>query len=67
MNQQQDIRQAHPYFMYDAIMAQPEAAQAMLRQHPAQAQNVASVAVKKRRLYLVGIGTSWHAALVAGH
>ena len=67
MSQQQEVRQGHPYFMYDAIMAQPEAIQAMLRQHPAQAQEVASVAVKKRRLYLVGIGTSWHAALVAGH
>ena len=67
MTQQQEVRQGHPYFMYDAILSQPQAVGEMLRKHATQAQEVAAIAVKKRRLYLVGIGTSWHAALVAQH
>jgi glutamine---fructose-6-phosphate transaminase (isomerizing) len=67
MTQEQQIRTQHPYFMYDAIMRQPEAIAETLRKHSAQAQELASMIVKKRRLYLVGIGTSWHAALVAQH
>jgi glucosamine--fructose-6-phosphate aminotransferase (isomerizing) len=67
MTQSQEIRQGHPYFMYDAIMAQPQAIREMLRRHAAAVQEIAATIVKKRRLYLVGIGTSWHAALVAEH
>jgi len=64
MTQQQEIRRGHPYFMYDAIMGQPQAVADMLRKHATTVQEVAATIVKKRRLYLVGIGTSWHAALV---
>lgn len=62
---QHDGRTSHPYFMYDAILDQPRAMADMLRIHSVQAQEAAATIVKKRRLYLVGIGTSWHAALVA--
>lgn len=67
MTQQQEIRNEHPYFMYDAIMLQPEAIQETLRRHSAEAQELAATIVRKRRVYLVGIGTSWHAAVVAQH
>ena len=67
MTQQQEVRQAHPYFMYEAITAQPEAMARMLEQHAAQARDVAAVLATKRHIYIVGIGTSWHAVLVAEH
>jgi glucosamine--fructose-6-phosphate aminotransferase (isomerizing) len=64
---QQEVRREHPYFMYDAIMQQPEAVEETLRNHAPLAHDIAATLAKKRRLYLVGIGTSWHAALVAQH
>ena len=67
MSQEQEIREKHPYFMYDAIQQQPEAIEEMLRKHETSIQEVAANIAKKRRLYLVGIGTSWHAALAAEH
>ena len=67
MTQGQEIRRGHPYFMYDAIHQQPQAIEEMLRMHGTSVQEVASNISKKQRLYLVGIGTSWHAALVAEH
>jgi glucosamine--fructose-6-phosphate aminotransferase (isomerizing) len=65
MTQQPEIRQAHPYFMYDAITGQPEAMVAMLDRHAETAREVADVLSTKRHIYIVGIGTSWHAVLVA--
>ena len=67
MTQQQEGRQGHPYLMYEAIMRQPEALEEMLVKHTNTVQPVAAELAKKRRIYIVGIGTSWHAALVAGH
>ena len=67
MTQQQDVRQGHPYFMYEAIMQQPAAMEEMLAKHANSVQPVAAELAKKRCVYIVGIGTSWHAALVAGH
>ena len=64
---QQEVRQGHPYLMYDAIMRQPEATEEMLSKHANSVQPVAAELAKKRRIFIVGIGTSWHAALVAGH
>ncbi len=65
MTQQAETREGHPYFMHDAIVAQPQAIQDMLGKHADQTEEVAAMAAGKRRLHLVGIGTSWHAALVA--
>ena len=62
-----EIRQGHPYYMHDAILSQPAAIAEMLGKHAAQADEVAAILASKRRLYLVGIGTSWHAALIAEH
>ena len=67
MTLEQEVRKGHPYFMYDAIQARPQGIEEMLRKHGARVQEVAADLVKRRRLYLVGIGTSWHAALVAEH
>ncbi|MFQ6029752.1 MAG: SIS domain-containing protein [Dehalococcoidia bacterium] len=67
MVQQGDVRRGHPYFMYDAIQRQPEAIEEIIRKHATITQEVAANIVRKRRLYLVGIGTSWHAAVVAQH
>ena len=67
MTLQQEIRQGHPYFMYDAITGQPEAMAQMLDQHADAAREVAATLASRRRIYIVGIGTSWHAVLVAEH
>ena len=67
MTQPQEVREAHPYFMYDAIQDQPRAAQLMLDTHRSGAREVAETLAAKKRIYLVGIGTSWHAALAAEH
>ncbi len=64
---QPEVRTAHPYYMYDAVHQQPEAVASMLQRHGAQAREVAAQLAGKRRLFLVGIGTSWHAALTAEH
>ena len=64
---QQEIRSGHPYFMYDAICSQPSAIARVLEVHSDSAREVAARLAEVRHLYLVGIGTSWHAALVAEH
>ena len=67
MTQRQETRQEHPYFMYDAILGQPQAVAEMLSKHTDTSQEVGPTLAGRRRVYLVGIGTSWHAALVAEH
>ena len=67
MTQQQEVRQAHPYFMYEAITGQPEAMARMLERHGDAAREIAATLATKRNIYVVGIGTSWHAVLVAEH
>ena len=57
-------RDQHPYFMYDAIAAQPDAIHAVITTQKELCAEVAEVLAQKRRIYVVGIGTSWHAALV---
>ena len=61
------LRQGHPYYMHDCIQDQPGAiAQILDTQRPA-ADEVAGLASRARRIYISGIGTSWHAALVGEH
>jgi len=64
---QQQPRAGHPYHMFNAIQGQPQAMAEMLAKHVGQVPKVAAAIKEKRRVYLVGIGTSWHAALVAEH
>ena len=56
-------RAAHPYHMYDAIVSQPDAIASVLDSQRDVCAEVAATLATRRRIYLVGIGTSWHAAL----
>ena len=56
-------RTQHPYRMYDAIVAQPEAVASVIASQREPCAEVAARLAGKRRIYVVGIGTSWHAAL----
>ena len=58
-------RAAHPYYMHDAIYAQPGALRLVAR---GQGEAIEAAAARLRemdRVLLTGVGTSWHAALVA--
>ena len=60
-------RRAHPYHMHDAMLAQPDAFVRAARRNESGADRFAAEAVSCRRLFLVGIGTSYHAALIGEH
>src|SRR5712691_10359617 len=57
-------RPGHPYYMHDAIYAQPGALRLALRANGAAVQAAAERLRAMDRVLLAGIGTSWHAALV---
>ena len=57
-------RTAHPYRMYDAITAQPDAIASVIASQRELCAEVGRTLAAKRRIHVVGIGTSWHAALV---
>lgn len=57
-------RTGHPYYMHDAIYAQPGALRLVAR---GQGEAIEAAAARLRELdhvLLTGVGTSWHAALV---
>lgn len=57
-------RTSHPYRMYDAITAQPYAIASVIESQREVCAEVGRTLAGKRRIHVVGIGTSWHAALV---
>ncbi|HJO82888.1 MAG TPA: SIS domain-containing protein [SAR202 cluster bacterium] len=57
-------RDSHPYHMHDAILAQPDAIARMLNEEQRSVERMARLVGESERIHLVGIGTSWHAALV---
>ena len=58
-------RDAHPYKMYDMMQSQPAAiAEVLDRERPGISRVVERLR-ECRRIWVVGIGTSWHAALIA--
>ena len=57
-------RNGHPYRMYDAIVSQPDAIAAVIKSQRERCAEIGAMLAGKRRIYVVGIGTSWHAALV---
>ncbi|MGB8541349.1 MAG: SIS domain-containing protein [Candidatus Acidiferrales bacterium] len=59
-----EMRKAHPYYVYDAIQAQPELIERILRKREA-IERVADAIAERERITFVGIGTSLHAARVA--
>src|SRR3712207_4541076 len=63
----EDQRSRHPYHMHDAILAQPEAFARVLEKNEGAVDEFAAGASSCERLFLVGIGTSYHAARVGEH
>src|ERR687890_133192 len=63
----EDQRSRHPYHMHDAILAQPEAFARVLEKNEAAVDELAAGAASCERLFLVGIGTSYHAARIGEH
>ncbi len=59
-----DPRAAHPYYLYDAIHAQPALIEKVLGRR-ADIERAADAAAEKERITFVGIGTSLHAAQIA--
>ena len=61
-------RERHPYRMHDAILAQPDAFAEVVGRNEEPVARFAEEALRaRRRAYLVGIGTSYHAARVGEH
>jgi glutamine---fructose-6-phosphate transaminase (isomerizing) len=60
-------RTGHPYHMHDAILAQPDAFVASIQQNGDALDRVAQRTATCERLFLVGIGTSYHAAQIGEH
>ena len=60
-----DARTAHPFYMYDAMREQPDAFAAVAGRTATAAKTLAPRLAGCDRLYFVGIGTSYHAALTA--
>ncbi len=61
---QAELRESHPYHMYDAVLAQPDAIERVLLLEAGAVRSLAGAVSAAERVHLVGIGTSWHAALV---
>ena len=57
-------RSRHPYFMHDMIQGQTDSIARILNEETSSASRLAAMIVDSARLHIVGIGTSWHAALV---
>src|SRR5271155_3427558 len=62
--QMPEMRTAHPYYVYEAIHAQPELIERVLAGR-AEIERAADAVARKERITFVGIGTSLHAARVA--
>src|SRR5215210_9412382 len=60
----EESREHHPFHMYDAILAQPEAFARVLEKNGAAVDEFAAGASSCGRLFVVGIGTSYHAARI---
>jgi glucosamine--fructose-6-phosphate aminotransferase (isomerizing) len=67
MAAQGEWRTSHPYFMHEAIYGQPSAIDRILQEEADAVGNLAENIESANRIYVVGIGTSWHAALVGEH
>jgi len=58
------VRAGHPYYMHDAIYAQPGALRLVARGQGEAIEAAAARLREMERVLLTGVGTSWHAALV---
>ena len=57
-------RTGHPYHMRDAILGQPQAIARVISEERENVQRLAHLVQDAKRAHIVGIGTSWHAALI---
>jgi glucosamine--fructose-6-phosphate aminotransferase (isomerizing) len=57
-----DLRTGHPYYMHEAVHAQPELVARILRERAAGVARAAEAAARAKRIFFIGIGTSSHAA-----
>ena len=64
---QTEPRSSHPFFMHDAILAQPEAFVRAVERNEEAIDEFASRIASRERIFLAGIGTSHHASLVGEH
>jgi glutamine---fructose-6-phosphate transaminase (isomerizing) len=64
MASEPDRRAEHPYHMHDAIYAQPGALRLVTRGQGAALSAAAARLAEAPGVWLTGIGSSWHAALV---
>jgi glucosamine--fructose-6-phosphate aminotransferase (isomerizing) len=60
-------RAAHPYYMHDAIYAQPGALRLLERGNESSLLAAAAAIRGAGRVWIAGVGSSWHAALVGEH
>src|SRR5256885_12051214 len=60
-------RAAHPYYMHDAIYAQPGVLGLVDRGNEMALSAAAGALRGASRVWLAGVGSSWHAALVGEH
>src|SRR5262249_13796799 len=58
------VRSGHPYHMYDAIYAQPGVLRLVTRGQGAVIESAAAKLARAAQLWITGVGSSWHAALV---
>ena len=63
----EDKRAEHPFHMYEAIRAQPEAFTRVVGQNEPAVDEFADLISGCERLFIIGIGTSFHAARVGEH
>lgn len=62
------LRTQHPFHTYDAILAQPDAFHYVIDKNQELINKCSDMLARSyERLFIVGIGTSYHAAQVGGH
>jgi len=60
-------RTSHPFFMHDAIYAQPGALRLVTRGNESALADAAARLARLDRVIVTGVGSSWHAALAVQH
>ncbi|MGH8003681.1 MAG: SIS domain-containing protein [Limisphaerales bacterium] len=58
-----EMRKTHPFYMYDSVLSQPDEVSKVLKENKDKSSQAAETLSKKKKVYLVGIGTSSHAAM----
>ena len=67
MTEKPQTRDEHPFFMFDHVQSQPEAFREVARRSRSLLNELSQDVAAARKVYLVGIGTSYHATQFGGH